>query len=755
MKFYYIVLITLFSTILLHAQDISRFNCDVKLGTEKLASPFAGGLNAPQFSQMDVNQDQFEDLIVFDRLGDKLNVFINNPNKPGHYIFAPEFNSLFPEVKHWMLLADYNNDGIKDLFKSGGSQDIEVWKGEIKNSKLTFTKYINPYKHSLFQYDVLSTKIQSGKDQKIEHLNSDIPSIVDIDNDGDIDILTFGAGSSIRLYKNICNESGISRDSFKFILTKSCWGRFQEATYSDDINLSDNPYRCAESVSIENRHSGSTNLVLDMDNDGDFDILIGDIGYDSLIYLKNGGNENNAWMTEMDRNFPKNDKSIALKAFLAPFSIDIDSDGKKDLLIAPNSTYDYDIPPQNIQNVHYYKNNGAGFTFSNKNFLVEDMIDLGGQVYPTFVDINGDGLLDIIVGTGPKITFDNISPSYLNYFKNIGTINEPAFELVDDDFLNMSQISKEHNLNYLTPAFGDIDGDNDLDLLIGNHTGSLIYLENTAGAGQACKFANPVLNFKNLTSLNNSAPCIYDFNNDGKGDIILGAGFNFNDGIHSYGAAIYFENIGSNKPDFDSDAFSKPNSNFFGKLLYDSENLFYSNGYFSAYKTKNEDYLFAGFTSGHVNIYKDFTNYKYEKLTPFKKYYGNIDSGENSSPAVADIDNDGYLELLIGTSRGGLEFYNTDIKIDEGSATFAISVSNLVEIYPNPASNYLTIDIKSGFGKDIKYKLTNLWGKTVSYGNIGRGYNNVNLKKFNSGVYFLTLSSEKNTYCKKIIKTNN
>ena len=358
----------------LSAQNISRYNCEIKIDDKPVEFAFGGGINSAQLNKMDVNLDGIEDLIVFDRVGNKLSVYIN---EQGKYIFSPEFVDIFPKIEYWMLLVDYNNDGIKDLFKSSGSSDIEVWKAVEANGKIHFEKYKNPY----FSKDVLSRKKNSGTGHfVIENLQSDIPAIIDIDKDGDLDVLSYSNGISLKLYKNICVENGISLDSFKYIWTNNCWGRFEEDNFSSKINLSTDPYRCASQAMIKQRHAGSTTLILDMDDDGDFDALIGDISYDSLMFLRNGGDANNAWMTEIDREFPSYDTPVALKTFVAASYIDVDFDGKKDLLLTPNEDYDSDNHPQNINNIYLYKNVGTNkqpkFRFEKNNFLVKKMLDL-------------------------------------------------------------------------------------------------------------------------------------------------------------------------------------------------------------------------------------------------------------------------------------------------------------------------------------------------------------------------------------------
>ena len=82
-------------------------------------STFSGGINAGQFSEVDLNLDGIMDLVVFDKSGNKIIPYLNNN---GNYIYAPTYRNNFPNIHDWMLMADYNCDGKNDIYtySSGG-----------------------------------------------------------------------------------------------------------------------------------------------------------------------------------------------------------------------------------------------------------------------------------------------------------------------------------------------------------------------------------------------------------------------------------------------------------------------------------------------------------------------------------------------------------------------------------------------------------------------------------------------------------
>ena len=138
------------------------------------------------------------------------------------------------------------------------------------------------------------------------------------------------------------------------------------------------------------------------------------------------------------------------------------------------------------------------------------MIDIGTGATPAIVDYNGDGLLDLVVGNETFYKSGGEKDSRLFLFENIGNSTAPAFELVNDDYLNFSQLVGSNNF-YLAPEFGDLDNDGDLDLLVGESSGKLFYAENTAGVGNALAFGAIQFNWMGIDVGQNSVPEIVDF----------------------------------------------------------------------------------------------------------------------------------------------------------------------------------------------------------------------------------------------------
>ncbi|MBK8506319.1 MAG: hypothetical protein IPL46_31425 [Saprospiraceae bacterium] len=188
------------------AQSISRWQVPVTdLQSHVLVNPFGGGLNSPQFSSIHLNGDDLSDIYVFDRSGGKSLAFIADTSITSGYRHAPDYENIFPGLHDWVLLRDYNQDSLPDIFtfSSTGVPGIDVYRAERINGQISFVKEVfnNPVK-------VLGYPTSSGTVTNIYVASTDIPAIDDMDGDGDLDILTFQSdGTKLYYYRNLAREN--------------------------------------------------------------------------------------------------------------------------------------------------------------------------------------------------------------------------------------------------------------------------------------------------------------------------------------------------------------------------------------------------------------------------------------------------------------------------------------------------------------------------------------------------------------------
>jgi hypothetical protein len=471
--------------------------------------PWAGGFNNPQFSEIDLNGDGIKDLFVFDRSGNKISAFINKGNiNTTDYNYTPSYESAFPELNDWVLLSDYNCDGREDIFTSTGG-GIKVYRNDYSlTTGLVFTKVKDPINSFYSETNLTNLYVSSV----------DMPAFSDLDYDGDLDILTFSTnGINVEFHKNTSMEKYGLCDSLDFKLEDACWGKFEENGLNNSVTLGISCKALTSPSGGTRAHSGSSVKAIDLDGDLDHEILIGDISFSNLVMLTNGGDTSFAQMTAYDTSYPSADTSVNLYLFPSAYFLDVDNDSLKDLLVTPNGTNLSD----NVDCSWLYKNTGSkkspSFKFQTRKFLIADMIDVGAGANPQFFDYNADGLMDLIIGNDALYKNENYTFG-LTLFENIGTDSVPEFKWITDNYSNIQTLGTRG----VYPSFGDIDDDNDDDMIIGDWDGLLHLYTNTAGPGSPAIFVLSELNYKTIDAGQYATPQLIDVNRDGKLDLLAG-----------------------------------------------------------------------------------------------------------------------------------------------------------------------------------------------------------------------------------------
>ena len=149
--------------------------------------------------------------------------------------------------------------------------------------------------------------------------------------------------------------------------------------------------------------------------------------------------------------------------------------------------------------------------------------------------------------------------------RNIGSLSEPNFEVIDRDFGGLSTIALDTILNEtvkgLFPALADLDNDGDVDMIVGDNNGKIHYFKNNANAGQDAIFELENVNFFNIDIGQHSAPYLYDMNGDNLFDLIIG---------QVDGTITYAENTGT----IDNPVFNTLAEDFGGISVNNDESLY-------------------------------------------------------------------------------------------------------------------------------------------------------------------------------------
>ena len=263
------------------------------------------------------------------------------------------------------------------------------------------------------------------------------------------------------------------------------------------------------------------------------------------------------------------------------------------------------------------------------------MNNIGDDPSPAFVDIDGDNDFDAFVGE-----FNG----NINYYENTTTGSEITFKQrtgTDNPFDGVDVGS------YSSPAFVDIDGDDDFDAFVGERDGNINYFENTT-TGSEITFEvrtgteNP---FDGVDVGYDSKPTFVDIDGDNDFDVFIGE----RDGIIKYyentttGSEITFEErTGTDNPLDGVDVGSISSPTF---VDIDGDNDFDA---------------FIGESDGYINYYENTTTGSEITLveqTGTDNPLDGVDVGYRSSPTFVDIDGDNDFDVYIGTESGNIYYY--------------------------------------------------------------------------------------------------
>ena len=359
------------------------------------------------------------------------------------------------------------------------------------------------------------------------------------------------------------------------------------------------------------------------------------------------------------------------------------------------------------------------------------MIELGEGAYPVLFDADADGKKDLIVGNLGYYTV-NTNKSKLAYYRNIGTNTSPSFSLITRDY----QFLSSYNIFSMAPTFGDLDGDGDKDLIVGATNGKVHFFENTAGAGNSAVFGNYVANYQNILGSNFVYPQLFDVDKNGTLDLLLGS---------TNGKLTYYKNVGSAS----SPTFSLV-TGFFGGV--DVKQYGWTTGYSMPfmYSDAGVTKLLVGSEIGNVYLYDNIDGNLTGTFNEVDTALFHVNEGPRCAPFFEDITNDGLRDLFVGNYAGGLAFFNST-NVNQVGVKELFTEEN-VKVFPNPASDKITIAIKDNSYQELAIRCYDVVGKVVFEKNTFNKLIDIDVSQFSKGVYFIQLQSKDTKQFKTVTK---
>jgi hypothetical protein len=307
-------------------------------------------------------------------------------------------------------------------------------------------------------------------------------------------------------------------------------------------------------------------------------------------------------------------------------------------------------------------------------YMSEVDIDIGLRSNPAFADMDGDGDYDLAVGenTGVMNYFENVDDGYhyyegYDYFINAVYVEDPTMfgPLALGTFID--------------PTLADMDGDTDVDMVVGNTAGELLYVENT-GVGWAAPA--PL----GISVASYSTPYLVDFDGDLDYDLFVG---DINGNVYySNNNSVTFDPLVPVQVgglDIDVGAYSNPAAADF----FDDD---------------GDLDLVVGAMDGRLDYFRNDGAGVWTDVTSNPDLYAftmNMDVGDYSSPTLLDMDSNVVLDMVIGANSGNVH-YRENIGTAANPKWLVWSNSNTDTAFNNP---YIPIQLNNYYEQDRLVKL--------------------------------------------------
>ncbi|MEM9259770.1 MAG: T9SS type A sorting domain-containing protein, partial [Bacteroidota bacterium] len=129
--------------------------------------------------------------------------------------------------------------------------------------------------------------------------------------------------------------------------------------------------------------------------------------------------------------------------------------------------------------------------------------------------------------------------------------------------------------------------------------------------------------------------------------------------------------------------------------------------------------------------------------TLVSKKWGDIDVGSSPTLCMADLNSNGLAEMVLGNERGGINVYEASTTVSTASEPLA---AENVFIFPNPADDFIKIELGSFKNERISLSLVNTLGQnalSLQTINPTDSHIRVDISQLKPGIYRCNISSNK------------